>query len=291
VAVLTQSRQAIAQVAGDGAVVRVSKAVGRLQIDPLGVLGLVVLLVAWWAATHLQLVSPLFLPPPDGVFRTIADNYFACPYLENYRLGDGGLQANLAYTTSNVLIALAISCVVGIALGLVTARIELLRSILDPVVLTAGTIPILVTAPFFLIWFGTSRTAQVALLILYGVTIIYLFAQRAVTNLDPIYEAASRTFGASNRKIVLDVYLRGTLPEVFGGIRIALAGAWGLEAFSELLGARQGIGRVIQAMASSMDTQTMVAAILALAIVAVAFDMIVAGVFGYITRWRRPARL
>ncbi len=157
--------------------------------------------------------------------------------------------------------------------------------------LTAGTIPILVTAPFFLIWFGISRTAQIALLVLYAITIVYLFAQRAVANLDPVYVAASRTLGASPRRVLLDVYLVGTLPEVFGGIRIALAGAWGLEAFSELLGAPHGIGRVIQAMGSGMDTETMVAAILALAIVAVAFDVIVAAVFGFITRWRRPGRL
>ena len=128
-------------------------------------------------------------------------------------------------------------------------------------------------------------------MILYDVTIVYLFAQRAATNLDPTYVAASRTLGASPRRIVVDVYLMGALPEVFGGIRIALAGAWGLEAFSELLGAPKGIGRVIQAMAADMDTQMMVAAIVALAVVAVAFDVAIGGMFAFITRWRRPARL
>ena len=186
---------------------------------------------------------------PGEVAQTIAENFFSSPYLANYHLGDGGLSASLVYTASNVLIALAISCVLGITLGFATAHVGLLRAILDPVVLTAGTIPILVTAPFFLIWFGTSRAAQIALLILYGTTIVYLFAQRAVANLDPVYVAAGRTLGASPRRVMLDVYLVGTLPEVFGGIRIALAGAWGLEAVSELLGAPQGIGRVIQAMA------------------------------------------
>jgi ABC-type nitrate/sulfonate/bicarbonate transport system permease component len=261
------------------------------RLDVLGVLGLLLVIVFWWGISQFKLVSPLFLPPPGGVFLTIVDNLFASPYLANYHLGEGGLFASLEYTVENVAIALTISCIVGVALGLTTARLQLFRSVIDPIVLTAGTIPIIVTAPFFLVWFGNSRIAQVALLILYDITIVYVFAQRAAANLDPTYVAASRTFGASPRRIVLEIVLPGALPEIFGGIRIALAGAWGLEAFSELLGAPNGIGRVIQAMASGMDTPTMVAAILALAIVAIFVDFFVAACFNYITRWRRTARL
>ena len=90
-------------------------------------------------------------------------------------------------------------------------------------------------------------------------------------------------------RIVSDVYLKGALPEVFGGFRIALAGAWGLEAFSELLGSPKGLGRVIQAMAAEMDTQMVFAAIMTL--VAVAFYVAIGGAFDFITRWRRRARL
>ena len=79
------------------------------------------------------------------------------------------------------------------ALGLTSASVGILRAIVDPIMLTAGTIPILVTAPFFLIWFGTSRSAQSALLMIYDVAILYLFAQRAAANLDPTYPAAART--------------------------------------------------------------------------------------------------
>jgi ABC-type nitrate/sulfonate/bicarbonate transport system permease component len=263
----------------------------RLPVDPLGILGLLALIALWWGLSEFRVVSHLALPPPGGVVATIAQNFFSSRYLANYHLGDGGLAGNLLYTISNVVIALVVSCVVGITLGFASARVDLFRAIADPIALTAGTIPILVTAPFFLIWFGTSRGAQIALLILYDVTIVYLFAQRAAANLDPTYVAASRTLGASPRRIVVDVYLMGALPEVFGGVRIALAGAWGLEAFSELLGAPKGIGRVIQAMAADMDTQMMVAAIVALAVVAVVFDVAIAGIFGFFTRWRRVARL
>jgi ABC-type nitrate/sulfonate/bicarbonate transport system permease component len=263
----------------------------RLPFDPLGVLGLLALLALWWALAHFRLVSQLALPAPAGVANAMAANFFGSRYLANYHLGDGGLAANLVYTITNVVVALVVSCVVGVLLGFASARVFTLRVFIDPLMLTAGTIPILVTAPFFLIWFGTSRSAQVALLIIYDITIIYLFAQRAASNLDPTFVAAARMMGAGPGRIILEVYLRGALPEVFGGIRIALAGAWGLEAFSELLGAPKGIGRVIQAMAADMDTQIMVAAILALAVVAVAFDVAIGALFGFMTRWRRIARL
>jgi ABC-type nitrate/sulfonate/bicarbonate transport system permease component len=263
----------------------------RLPFDPLGVLGLLALIALWWALSHFRVVSQLALPSPGSVASTIAQNFFSSRYLANFHLGDGGLGGNLVYTISNVVVALAVSCVVGVTLGFTSARVDLFRALVDPIMLTAGTVPILVTAPFFLVWFGISRSAQISLLILYDITIVYLFAQRAAENLDPTYVAASRTLGAPPRGIIVDVYLMGTLPEVFGGIRIALAGAWGLEAFSELLGAPKGIGRVIQAMAADMDTQMTVAAIMSLAVVAVAFDVVIGGIFGFITRWRRTARL
>jgi ABC-type nitrate/sulfonate/bicarbonate transport system permease component len=271
--------------------VRRAQVARRLPVDPLGILGLLALFALWWAVTALGLVSRVFLPPPTLVAKAVADNLFSSPYFESYSVGSGGIAGSLIYTTTNILIALGLACVLGIVLGLASARLDLVRAVLDPIMLTVGTLPVLVMAPFFLIWFATDRAAQVLLLFVYSVTIIYLFTQRAVANLDPIYESAARTFGASRAKILRDVYLQGTLPEVLGGIRIALAGAWGLEAIAELLGAPRGVGRVIQALASSSDVPSIMATVLVLAVVAVAFDAIVAGLFGYITRWQAAERV
>jgi ABC-type nitrate/sulfonate/bicarbonate transport system permease component len=248
--------------------------------------GLAGLLAAWWAVTYLHLVPTVFLPPPGQVAGIMVDNFFSSPYLAQYNLGSGGFSTSLLYTIESVLLALAIACGLGVSLGLASARLRGLRAVVDPVLMAAGTIPIIVTAPFFLIWFGTGRGGQLALLVLYATVIIYMFAQRGVENLDPIYEAGARTMGAGRARVLTDVYLRGTLPQLLGGVRIALAGAWGLEAFAELLGAPNGIGRVIQGLASSTDIPSIVAVIMLLAIAAVAFDAIVASVFGYLTRWR-----
>src|SRR6266508_5210426 len=96
----------------------------RLPVDPLGILGLLALIALWWAITSLELVSRVFLPPPAAVAQAVADNLFSSPYLAAYNLGNGGIFASLIYTTTNVLIALAIACVVGTVLGLTSARLE-----------------------------------------------------------------------------------------------------------------------------------------------------------------------
>ena len=257
----------------------------------MGVVGLLIIILAWWGFASLEIVPQVFLPAPGRIISIIGENFFSSTYLENYSLGDGGFLGSLTYTATNVFVALLIGSALGVVLGFTTARVGTLRAVLDPIMLTAGTIPILVTAPFFLIWFGTARSAQVALLLIYITTIIYLFAQRAVANLDPIYASAGMMLGASPYRLLRDVYLPGALPEVLGGVRIALAGSWGLEAISELMGAPDGIGRVIQAMGSAMDTPTLIAAVFSLAVVAVCCDLIFDGLFGYITRWRLGARL
>jgi ABC-type nitrate/sulfonate/bicarbonate transport system permease component len=262
----------------------------RLPFDPLGALGLLLVLFAWWAATRFGMVSEVFLPPPRHVWTTIHENFFSSGYLDSYRLGNGGLLGSVLYSASNVALAVTAATGVGVTLGLLSARSQGLRLVLDPLMLTIGTVPILVTAPFFLIWFGTSRLAQVALLFLFDTTIIYLVAQRSLRNLSPIYAQSARVLGARTRRLTHDIYLPGTLPEISGGIRIALAGSWGLEAVSELLGAPEGIGRVIQVLSTSADVTTILAAVIVLAAAAFVCDAAVAGAFRYATRWRAPVR-
>ncbi|MEQ8697466.1 MAG: hypothetical protein RLT05_12995 [Bauldia litoralis] len=78
---------------------------------------------------------------------------------------------------------------------------------------------------------------------------------------------------------------------MLGGIRIALAGAWGLEAIAELLGAQQGIGKIIEVLAGSLDIEGIFAALLVLGIVAVIADWIAGALVRYVTRWSVSARV
>ena len=253
------------------------------SVDPLGLVGLVLLVALWWLLT--LVVSRTQLPLPQDVFARVRDDFGSAPELAFYGVGQNGLLDSMFYTVENVLTAVAVGATIGTLAGLAAARFRLVREIGDPVVLTAGTIPILVAAPFFLIWFGVERISALLLVILYVSTILYIFAQRAADNLDPVYEDAARTLGAAPRQTIRDVLMRATLPEILAGVRIALAGAWGLEAIAELLGLPNGIGKTIQVLSQQTDAEGIMAALVFLGLVAVLFDALTAAVFRWLTRW------
>ena len=258
------------------------------RIDPLGVFGLLILLAIWQALT--AVLPPSSLPTPWAALIRIKQDFITAEELSFYGLPNTGLLGSMIYTATNVVIAVALGSVAGALAGLVTARFAMIRALLDPIMMTMGTIPILVLAPFFLIWFGVKRITAVLLVAIYVAVILYIFAQRAADNLDPIYEESALTLGASPRRIVRDILIPGTVPQILGGVRIALGGAWGLEAIAELLGAQYGIGKIVQVLAGATDVEGIFAALIVLGLVAVIFDGLAAFAIARVAGWSLAAR-
>jgi len=257
-------------------------------LDPLRVAGMVLFVVVWQVLT-LGLPA-IILPTPLGVVKRLLSDFLSAPALSYYCVSEANLYGNLIYTTENVAIAVTIGSAIGILAGLLSARFGLIRAIIDPVMMTAGTVPILVAAPFLLIWFGVGRASAVCLVIFYVAVILYVFAQRAATNLDPVYEESARTLGATPRRMVRDILIPATVPEILGGLRIALAGAWGLEAVAELLGSQSGIGKVLEVLAGATDPQGIMATLLMLGLTAIIVDALAAFAVARTTKWNATAR-
>ena len=255
-------------------------------LDPLRLAGAALFLALWQGAS--EFVSPIILPGPIGVFERAAADFWSAPALSYFGLEDASLAGNLLYTAENVAIATLLGTAIGATLGLLSARLWFVRAAMDPVMMTAGTVPILIAAPFLLIWFGVGRASAVSLVTFYVVVILYISAQRAALNLDPIYENYALTLGAVRRGMLGAILIPGATPEILGGFRIALAGSWGLEAVAELLGSQSGIGKVIEVLAGATDPQGILATLLLLGLAAILADAVVTLLIGRLTAWRDP---
>lgn len=235
-----------------------------------GIVGLFVLAALWYVASYVA--TPDVVPWPHTVIKCLIDWFYVAPMLAAIGLTASGFGPNLAYTIENVILAVVAGSAIGVILGLSSARNPMFRAILNPIVSGATAVPLLVMAPFFLVWFGVGRMSSVLLVTLYTSVILIIFSQRAVLNLDPVFEENAMTLGARPGRILRDILIPATIPEMLGGLRIALAGAWGLQTVAELLGSSIGIGVMIRVLTGQADTIGIMAAVVAISTVAVLAD-------------------
>jgi ABC-type nitrate/sulfonate/bicarbonate transport system permease component len=219
------------------------------------------------------------------------DNLLESEYLAQRGMSTGnGYAGHIMFTTRTVLIGVTLGALLGVTLGLNSLRIPVIREIVNPLTAAFGAAPIFVAAPFFLIWFGIQPTAQIAMVAFYTTLLLYVFSRRAGENIDAHYVESALTLGGDPRSIFRWIYLPGSIPEITGGFRIALAGAWGLAAIAELLGAQQGAGFLIKFFATAFRIDGMLSIVVLLALVAIFFDYVVVLISRYLSRWSESGR-
>ncbi len=252
------------------------------RVVALNLLGIAVLLLSWQLG-HVAIGQ--FLPPPFTVFGTALSMLTESRYLVGLGLPRGGFMPHLQVTTFSVLVGLAAGSFVGILTGLASAFSSVIRQVIAPLAAFVGTLPLLVAAPFFLMWFGVSATARISLVAVYSALVVHTYAFQAVGNMNRSYHEYAATLGAGRLYAFMRVVRPATMPEILGGIRVALGAAWGLVAITEILGSVTGIGRVIVATWGVYDITTMMAAILWLSLLALLLDGLMMLVREWMLRW------
>ena len=245
--------------------------------------GVALFFVVWWVAASQLPRSRLVTPLEAG--SDLWTNFLYSPRLGVFGLGKVGYGSLLLYTLINVFVGLVTGGAIGILIGIASARLRLLRAFVDPIVLVLGTVPILVAAPLFLLWFGVVPFTQVLLVALYSAVMMILFSQRAAENVDPVYERWAMTFGAELGVRIRHILIPGTVPEIIGGLRITLASAWGLEVFGEILGAPSGIGQAIKALTNLSNVSGLLACVLIVAVTAIVTDILLVALARRVAAW------
>src|ERR1700748_2594104 len=86
----------------------------------------VVLLLLWTAYVDIAKLSPLVLPTPYRVWQSLVENTL-----------NGQLPEHSLTTLSEIVLGFLLGSVVGIALGVVNARSQLMREMLGPYILAS----------------------------------------------------------------------------------------------------------------------------------------------------------
>jgi len=207
-----------------------------------------------------------------------------------------GYILHLVRTIRNILIAVALGTFIGLGVGLSSLLWPRIADVVTPVAGFFGTTPIFIVAPFFVIWFGIEYPllTTIGVVAFYTTLLMYFFSRRAAENIPAGIIESALTLGGNRRTIFRWVYLRGTIPEIAGGFRIALGGAWGLGTLVEVLGPQMGGGFLIRmwshVMGHSDGPTAVISLILFFGVLAAAVDGILVLVIRSFTRWSEAGR-
>ncbi|MGR3377859.1 ABC transporter permease [Salipiger abyssi] len=257
---------------------------GKLRQGASNLAGISLIALVWYGVS---LFTPAYiLPRPETVVARIWEWGLAAPSLASYGLTASGLLPNLWVTMQTVVASQLLALSIGVPLGLASANHSRLRAAINPIVMTGTTVPILVLAPFFLVWFGVGRTTSVLLVLLYGISLFTIYSQRAGRALSPVYADSARALGASRWRVLRDVLFPAAVPAIIGALRVSLSGAWGLAAIAELLGASSGTGVMIRVLVGQFDVVGLMAVIILICAVALFADFLVFLLGRLLLRWR-----
>jgi len=192
------------------------------------------LLLLWEALVRLHLWPSYVFPSPITVGGSLLKGIL-----------DGVIPLAILTSLRRLLLAYAISLVIGIPLGLLLGRSPLLQETLGTLVLGLQALPSICWLPLALLWFGLSETAIVFVVIMGAVLSITLSTADGVRNTPPLYLRAARTMGARGWRLYTGVILPSALPAILSGMKLGWSFAWRSLMAAELIYITTGLGQVL----------------------------------------------
>lgn len=178
--------------------------------------GFFALLIGIWHLLVLAEVwSPVLLPGPVAVGGYLWE-----------AIKDGTLAEACWVTMTRLVIGYLIGCVIGLPLGMLTARSKTLNDTLGVLALGLQTLPSVCWVPLALLWFGQSESAMLFVVIMGTLWSVLIAVDNGVRNLPPIYTRAARTMGSKGFHTLRYVILPASMPYVISGMKQGWAFAW-----------------------------------------------------------------
>ena len=259
----------------------------NLRVWQLAVL--VAVFLAWHVLTAPGLVPPfLFADDRQAAF------FFGEPLkifgrIWSWFVTGADIYRHLAITLVETALAFAIGTALGLACGLWLALSPLAAAILDPYIKALNSMPRVILAPIFAVWFGLGVASKVALGVTLVFFIVFFNVYQGVKEVSPVVLANARMLGASPRQLLRHVYLPSATSWVFGSLHTSVGLAFVGAVVGEYLGSAAGVGYLILQAEGSFDINTVMAGILVLTAFALALDAAVGAVEKRLMKWQPRA--
>lgn len=201
----------------------------------------------------------------------------------------GDIYHHLWITLSETVLAFVIGTVAGLGCGLWLGLSPAASAILDPYIKAANSMPRVILAPIFGMWFGLGIWSKVALAVTLVFFIVFFNVYQGVREVSPTLLDNARMLGASRKQLLRHVYIPSATSWVFSSLHTSVGLAFVGAVVGEYLGSASGVGYLILQAEGTLDINTVFAGIVVLTVFALVLDGIVTFVEERLLSWRPTA--
>lgn len=191
--------------------------------------------VLWQGAVSGGLVSPAVLPPPLVIAgRTVT------------LLGDPEFLDHLFRSVRRTVLAAGLAALAGVPIGFAMAANRQIRNALSPVISAIFALPVIAVFPLIILIVGSNEAAIVFTAAVGSFILLVWNARNGADAIDPAYVEVAKNHGATDRwDLVKEVWLPGSLPLVFVGLRLGLSMSLLIVTGVEFVAGNSGLGYVL----------------------------------------------
>ncbi|MCA3211366.1 MAG: ABC transporter permease [Burkholderiales bacterium] len=240
----------------------------------------------WHVMTKPGLIPPMFFDNDRQAAFFFGEPVQILARIWEWFITDRDIYGHLWVTLVETVLAFVIGTVAGLAVGMWLALSPVAAAILDPYIKAANSMPRVILAPIFAVWFGLGIASKVALGFTLVFFIVFFNVYQGVKEVSPTVLANARMLGASQRQLLRYVYLPSAMSWVFSSLHTSVGLAFVGAVVGEYLGSARGVGYLILQAEGMFDINTVMAGILVLTAFALALDWAVGRAERRLMKWQ-----
>jgi NitT/TauT family transport system permease protein len=206
------------------------------------------------------------LPGPLPVFRSLFGD-----------LSNGDFYIGVGTTLQRAVLGYGIAVVTGSAVGLLVARVSILRRALGSALLGLQSMPSISWFPLAILIFQRSEPAIIFVVLLGAAPAIANGLLSGVDHVEPLLVRVGRVMGARGLGLYRHVILPAALPSFVGGLKQGWAFAWRSLMAGELIiafaGHQPSLGQQLRLAQNLSDAQQLVALMMVIFTIGVVVDL------------------
>lgn len=184
------------------------------------------------------------------------------------------LWESLFVTLQRILMGFILAAIVGIVIGILMSRSQLVDNIMQPIFTAGYPIPRVALYPIVVLIFGLGSTSKVIIIFLECLFPIVVNTYYGAQRVNQIHIWSGQNMGANSRQLFWKIFIPGTMPAIFTGFRIALPIAVVIAVLTEMISSNNGIGFLLTYLSASLAQSKVLAAIIAISIFGYILDRI-----------------